>query len=71
MIDDNVHMQNSIQLISKLQDQKVILSLWCIAEAVMAGVEIMAAFSNLKTKFIYRHLLEKPAPKGLSNKAMT
>ncbi|HEX2684339.1 MAG TPA: DPP IV N-terminal domain-containing protein [Ferruginibacter sp.] len=66
MIDDNVHMQNSIQFISKLQDLKKDFEFmpysggrhgWGGAKGVH--------FQNLKTKFIYKYLLEKEVPKAM------
>ena len=65
-MDDNVHMQNSIQLVSALEDKGKDFEFllypggrhgWPGAKGVH--------FANLKTKFIYKNLLEKPVPKAL------
>jgi len=62
-MDDNVHMQNSIQLVSKLEDLGKHFELelypggrhgWGGAKAVHNRVET--------ARFLYRHLLEKPFP---------
>lgn len=66
VIDDNVHMQNSIQLISKLQDSKKDFEFMLYSGGRHGwGGNKGAHFQNLKTKFIYRYLLEKEVPKGL------
>lgn len=64
VVDDNVHLQNSIQLISKLQDLKKDFEfmIYSGGRHGWAGNKNLH-FSNLKTKFIYRYLLEKPVPK--------
>jgi dipeptidyl-peptidase-4 len=62
-MDDNVHMQNSIQLINKLEDLNKHFEFmiypgerhgWGGLKAVQSGNEI--------NYFIYTHLLEKPMP---------
>jgi len=60
-IDDNVHMQNSLQLISKLQDAKKDFEMMVYpgGRHGWPGNKGMH-FQNLKTQFIYKHLLEKP-----------
>lgn len=60
-IDNNVHMQNSIQLISKLQDAKKDFEMMIYPGGRHGwngnkGLH----FQNLKTQFIYKYLLEKP-----------
>lgn len=66
VIDDNVHMQNSIQLISKLQDQKKDFEFMLYSGGRHGwGGNKGQHFQNLKTKFIYKYLLEKEVPKGL------
>ncbi len=66
VIDDNVHLQNSIQLISKLQDQKKDFEFMMYSGGRHGwGGAKNLHFQNLKTKFIYKYLLEKEAPKGL------
>jgi len=65
-IDDNVHMQNSLQLISKLQDNKKQFE-FMIYPGGRHGWpgNKQLHFQNLKTNFIYRYLLEKEVPKDL------
>lgn len=66
VIDENVHMQNSIQLISKLQDEKKDFEFMVYSGGRHGwGGNKGAHFQNLKTKFIYKYLLEKEVPKGL------
>ena len=66
VIDDNVHLQNSIQLISKLQDQKKDFEFMIYSGGRHGwGGNKGQHFQNLKTKFIYKYLLEKEVPKGL------
>ncbi|MEJ7610300.1 MAG: DPP IV N-terminal domain-containing protein [Ferruginibacter sp.] len=66
VIDDNVHLANSLQLISKLQDQKKDFE-FMVYPAGRHGWQgnKNLHFQNLKTKFIYRYLLEKPVPKEM------
>ena len=66
MIDDNVHMQNSVQLISKLQDLKKDFEFMMYSGGRHGwGGNKGLHFQNLKTNFIYRDLLQKEAPKGM------
>jgi dipeptidyl-peptidase 4 len=66
VIDDNVHMQNSIQLMSKLQEAKKDFEFMMYSGGRHGwGGNKNAHFLNLKTQFIYKYLLEKPVPKGL------
>lgn len=68
VIDDNVHMQNSLQLIAKLEDQKKDFEFMLYPGGRHGWPNLperSAHFQNLKTKFIYRYLLEKQVPKGL------
>ena len=66
IIDDNVHLQNTIQLSSKLQDQKKDFEMMIYSGGRHGwGGAKNLHFQNLKTKFIYKYLLEKEAPKGL------
>ena len=62
-MDDNVHMQNSIQLLSALQDngKEVEFMLYPGGRHGWGGAK-GKHFVDLKTKFIYTHLLEKPIP---------
>ncbi len=64
-MDDNVHMQNSIQLISALEDKgkEFEFMLYPGGRHGWGGAKGVH-FSNLKTKFIYKYLLEKSIPKG-------
>jgi dipeptidyl-peptidase 4 len=64
VIDDNVHLQNSIQLSSKLQDQKKDFEMMIYSGGRHGwGGNKGLHFQNLKTRFIYKYLLEKEAPK--------
>ncbi len=66
--DDNVHMQNSMQLVSALQDKGKDFEFMLYPGGRHGWGNLPAKnnhFSNLKTKFIYRYLLQKPIPKGL------
>ncbi len=66
VIDENVHMQNSIQLISKLQDEKKNFEFMAYSGGRHGwGGNKGLHFQNLKTNFIYKYLLEKEVPKGL------
>jgi len=66
MIDDNVHMQNSIQFISKLQDLKKDFEFMPYSGGRHGwGGNKGQHFQNLKTKFIYKYLLEKEVPKTM------
>lgn len=66
--DDNVHMQNSMQLISALQDKGKDFEFMLYPGGRHGWGNLPAKnnhFNNLKAKFIYKYLLEKPVPKGL------
>ena len=66
VIDDNVHMQNSLQLISKLQDAKKDFEFMVYPGGRHGwGGNKGLHFQNLKTKFIYKYLLEKEVPKEM------
>jgi dipeptidyl-peptidase-4 len=66
MIDDNVHMQNSIQFISKLQDLKKDFEFMPYSGGRHGwGGNKWTQYMNMKTKFIYKYLLEKEAPKQM------
>ena len=66
IIDENVHLQNSIQLISKLQDAKKDFEFMPYSGGRHGwGGNKGSHFQNLKTKYIYKNLLEKEVPKGL------
>ncbi len=66
IIDDNVHIQNSIQFISKLQDLKKDFEFmeYSGGRHGWSGNKRIH-FENLKTKFIYKYLLEKAVPKEM------
>ena len=66
VIDDNVHVQNSLRFISLLEDQKKDFEfmLYPGGRHGWPGNKALH-FQNLKTKFIYRYLLEKPVPQEL------
>ena len=66
IIDENVHIQNSIQLISKLQDAKKDFEFMPYSGGRHGwGGNKGLHFQNLKTKYIYRYLLEKEVPGGM------
>lgn len=66
MIDENVHMQNSVQLISKLQDLKKDFEMMFYSGGRHGwGGNKQLHFQNLKTRFIYKNLLEKDPPAGM------
>jgi dipeptidyl-peptidase-4 len=68
-MDDNVHMQNSIQLIDKLQEAKKDFEFMLYPGGRHGwGGNKGVHFDNLKTQFIYRHLLEKEIPEGVLRK---
>jgi len=64
--DDNVHLQNSLQLISRLEDDKKDFEFMIYpgGRHGWAGTKQLH-FQNLKTRFIYKYLLEKPVPDNL------
>ena len=66
VIDDNVHIQNSLRLISALEDGKKDFE-FMIYPGGRHGWQgnKRLHFENLKTKFIYKYLLEKSVPTGL------
>ena len=65
-IDDNVHLQNSIQFTSKLQDLKKDFEMMFYSGGRHGwGGNKNLHFLNLKTQFIYKYLIEKPVPKAM------
>ncbi|MEI8142492.1 MAG: DPP IV N-terminal domain-containing protein [Chitinophagia bacterium] len=62
-MDDNVHMQNTIQLLSALQEQgkQVEFMLYPGGRHGWGGAK-GKHFTDLKNQFIYKHLLEKAMP---------
>lgn len=66
IIDDNVHIQNSINFISKLQDAKKEFEFMPYSGGRHGWVgNRWLHYLNMKTKFIYKYLLEKETPKKL------
>jgi dipeptidyl-peptidase-4 len=64
VIDDNVHIQNSINLISKLQDSKKQFEFMEYSGGRHGwGGNKALHYQNLKTLFIYKYLLNKPVNK--------
>lgn len=65
-IDDNVHLQNSLQLISKLEDAKKDFE-FMVYPGGRHGWKGNKGlhFQNLKTRFIYKNLLKKEVPENL------
>ncbi|NNV56080.1 S9 family peptidase [Limnovirga soli] len=64
-MDDNVHMQNSIQLISALEDAKKPFEMMFYPGGRHGWSNLKeknAHFNNEKTKYYYQYLLEKPVP---------
>ncbi|HEY8388341.1 MAG TPA: prolyl oligopeptidase family serine peptidase, partial [Parasegetibacter sp.] len=65
-IDENVHLQNTMQLVSKLQDLNKDFELM-IYPGNRHGIGGVKGnhYQNLKTKFIYKYLLKKEVPREL------
>ncbi len=67
-IDDNVHVQNTLQLVAALEDKGKDFEMTFYPGGRHGWPNLPARnnhFANLKTKFIYKYLLEKPVPTGL------
>jgi len=66
IIDDNVHLQNSINFISKLQDAKKDFEFmpYSGGRHGWPGNKWLH-YLNMKTRFIYKNLLEKEVPKSM------
>ena len=65
-MDDNVHLQNSLWLISRLEDDKKDFEFMVYPGGRHGWPgNKQLHFQNLKTKFIYKYLLEKPVPDNL------
>jgi dipeptidyl-peptidase-4 len=65
-MDDNVHLQNSIQLIDALQEKNKDFEMMIYPGGRHGwGGNKGIHYSNLQTRFIYKHILEKPIPQGL------
>ncbi|MGE5520736.1 MAG: DPP IV N-terminal domain-containing protein [Candidatus Dadabacteria bacterium] len=67
VVDDNVHMQNSMQLNSRLQDLKKDFDFYIYSAGTHMYMEPnkQMHWSNARTLFLYKYLLEKPVPEGL------
>ncbi len=66
IVDENVHMQNSIRLASALQDIKKDFEFMTYSGGRHGwGGAKGAHFQNLKTRFIYKYLLEKPVQEDM------
>lgn len=66
IIDENVHLQNSVQLATKFQELKKDFEYMTYSGSRHGwGGNKGLHFQNLKTKFIYKHLLEKEVPKEM------
>jgi dipeptidyl-peptidase 4 len=62
-MDDNVHMQNSIQLIDALQEKKKDFEMMFYPGGRHGwGGAKGQHFDKLKLQFLYKHILEKPMP---------
>ncbi len=65
-MDDNVHLQNSIQLIDALQEKKKDFEMMFYPGGRHGwGGNKGAHYANLQIQFIYKNLFEKPLPGGL------
>jgi len=67
-LDDNVHMQNSLQLIGALQDKLKDFEFMLYPNGRHGWRNLPAKsihYDNLKTKFIYKYILQKDPPKAL------
>jgi dipeptidyl-peptidase-4 len=65
-MDDNVHMQNSLQLVKKLQDTKKHFEFMLYPGGRHGwGGNQQAHSTNENNSFIYKHLLQKEIPAGM------
>jgi dipeptidyl-peptidase 4 len=67
-MDDNVHMQNSLQLIAAMQDAKKDFTMMFYPGGRHGWGNLKdrwAHFNNEKAKYYYKFLLEKPLPKEI------
>ena len=67
-MDDNVHMQNSIQLITALEDAKKDFEFMLYPGGRHGWASLKerwAHFNNEKAMYYYKYLLEKPVPKEI------
>jgi dipeptidyl-peptidase 4 len=67
VMDDNVHMQNSALLVSKLQDRRKDFDFSMYSEGTHGDLDLnkQMHFQNIRISFIYKYLLLKPVPAGL------
>jgi dipeptidyl-peptidase-4 len=66
LIDENVHVQNTFQLVSEFEDKNKYFDLVIYPSNRHGyGGAKSAHFRNLQIKFIYEHLLKKPVPEKL------
>jgi dipeptidyl-peptidase-4 len=66
LLDENVHVQNTFQLVSALEDKNKRFDLVVYpSERHGYGGAKSLHFGNLQIKFIYEHLLRKPVPAKL------
>ncbi|MDR1170275.1 MAG: prolyl oligopeptidase family serine peptidase, partial [Prevotellaceae bacterium] len=66
LIDENVHIQNTFQLVSELEDHNKYFDLVVYPSCRHGyGGAKSLHFRNLQIKFIYEHLLKKPIPERL------
>jgi dipeptidyl-peptidase-4 len=69
LIDENVHVQNTFQLVNELEDRHKYFDLVIYPSCRHGyGGEKHIHFRNLQIKFIYEHLLRKTIPKTLKDK---
>lgn len=64
-MDDNVHMQNSLQLVGALQDEKKVFEMMIYPGGRHGWGNLPGKwnhFNNEKTRYYYKNLLEKPVP---------
>lgn len=64
--DDNVHLQNTLQLVKAFQDKKKDFELMLYPTGKHGwGGNQGKHYSNLSNEFIYKYILEKPIPDGI------
>ncbi len=63
--DDNVHMQNTLQLVKSFEDKKKDFEMMVYPTGKHGwGGNQGIHYQNLSTEFIYKYILEKPVPDG-------
>jgi dipeptidyl-peptidase-4 len=66
ILDENVHVQNTYQLVSKLEDMNKDFELMLYPSSRHGyGAAKNTHFRNLQIRFVYKHLLRKPIPAGI------